>query len=212
MSGPANPPAHPPTAAGPAAAPSDPAKGAGLGVLAVVLGAIGCLLLVAPFALTGTRAYLALGFALPGLALGIAGSTGRRRGNALAVAGSILGGIALGLAVIMLVAGTPKSSPNAFPDDRTAEILHNDLDVRLGERHAGTDGTAVTVTLRNKGLEAASFTVLIEVTGGGVCETPVSVDDLSPGASYQTEVGDCSSTDSGPPRALQLKVVKVTKE
>ena len=71
--------------------------------MAVILGVAGCVLPLTPFNLDHVRAYIALPFALPGLVVGIIGCTGRRRGTALAVTGSILSVIALGMTAVMLI-------------------------------------------------------------------------------------------------------------
>lgn len=197
---------------GPTPAPVDPATGMGLGIVAVILGGIGCVLPLVPFDLAGDRGYLALAFALPGLALGIIGCTGRRRGNALAVAGSILSGIALGLVAVMLISAESGSAPNTAPDDHTQEILSDDLDVRLGEVNvdAATGTVSWTVTLHNKGLDTTSFVVTIEEEGDDICESSVSAHDLVPGASYLRVVSSCTSLTS--PQDFGLQVTKATKE
>lgn len=84
--------------AGPVAAP----KSMWLGLAALVLGLLGCALPLAPFDLTGVRAYIALPFALPGFALGIIGLIGRRRGKAFAAVGLFLCMLALGLTALMV--------------------------------------------------------------------------------------------------------------
>ncbi|CAM02103.1 hypothetical protein A8924_3216 [Saccharopolyspora erythraea NRRL 2338] len=49
------------------------------------------------------RHYLAFPFALAGLALGIVGCVGHRRGKLLAVVGAVLSFLSLGLGMAMLV-------------------------------------------------------------------------------------------------------------
>lgn len=191
--------------------PVDPAKAMGPGAVAVVLGGLGCVVPLVPLDLAGDRGYLALAFALPGLVVGIVGCTGRRRGNTLAVAGSILSGIALGLAVVLLISSARGSSPNTSPDDHTQEVLTDDLDVRFGEVHANATGdVSWTVTLHNKGVDTASFMVTIEEDGDDICESSVNVDELAPGASYLGVVNSCTSLTS--PKDFGLQVTKATKE
>jgi hypothetical protein len=195
-----------PPPAGPRPAPAGP----WLAIAAAILGVLGGLLLLVPLDLTGLRGYLALVLALPGLAVGIIGWTGRR-GWVLAAAGTILCVIALVAAAVMLI--SPGKDPNAKlgPDDQTNIILRDDLDVRLGELHLDPDeGPYVTVTLHNKGPDVASFELVFEQLGdSGPCETGVSVRDLLPGASYQEKMGSCSGTTSLEDWSIQL--TKVTK-
>lgn len=186
-----------------------------LAVVAVILGVLGCVLPLAPVDLTGLRGYIALAFGLPGLVVGIIGCTGRRRGKALAVAGSILCVIALVMAAVVLINSTKGSSAKNSPGDHTRENLRDDLDVRLGDVHAdpATGHNSVTVTLYNKGRDIATFGVTLQQTNrnsGETCETDVSVSDLSPGASYQTEMGTCGSATS--PQYWSLKVTNATKD
>lgn len=81
--------------------PAGPAKGVWLAVASVILGALGCVLPLTPFNLDGVRTYIALPFAVPGLAAGILGLTGGRRGKAVAIVGTVLCGIAVALSAVM---------------------------------------------------------------------------------------------------------------
>lgn len=186
--------------AAPPPLPPAAAKGAWIGVVSVFFGALGCLLPLAPMDLTGVRPYLPLLFGLPGLVFGIVGLAGNRGGRAWAVSGTLVSGIAVVLAAVMLI-GTPhKSGPaNAGPGDHTAGVLHDDLDVHFGEWHAETDGdhTDTMITLYNKGPDTATFGITIRQRNGNsgqTCETPVSVNDLAPGATYQQTIGTCESS------------------
>ncbi|GAA1020409.1 hypothetical protein GCM10009565_08970 [Amycolatopsis albidoflavus] len=87
------PPAHP----GPA-----PANGVWLGVAALILGILGCVLPLLPIDLTGIRAYLALPFGLAGLACGLVGVIGRRTAKPVSAVGIAVSAIALVLGMIML--------------------------------------------------------------------------------------------------------------
>lgn len=193
---------------------SDPSvahpAGTGSGAVAVVLGGLGCVVPLAPVDLADARGYLALAFGVVGLVVGILGATGRRRGNTLAVWGSILSGIALGLAAVILISSGRGSSPNTAPDDHTQEILTNDLDVRLGELHAADGDVSWTVTLYNKGRDTASYVVTIEEHGDDICDSTVSVHEFAPGASYLAEVRSCTSSASS--QNFSLQVTKATKE
>lgn len=188
----------------------DPGKGMWPAVVAGVLGVLGCVLLLTPFDITGVRGFIALVFAVPGVAVGVIAWFGRR-GWLLAVVGTILSVIALGIGGYLLT--SPGKDPNAkiAPDDQTKEILRDDLDVRLGELHNDPEeGPSVTVTVHNKGSDVATFDVTFEQSAdGGPCETGLSAHDLLPGASYQAEVDGCATETSTQDWSLQL--TKVTK-
>ncbi|MFB9925426.1 hypothetical protein ACFORO_03790 [Amycolatopsis halotolerans] len=85
----------------PWAAPA-PANGVWLGVAALVLGLLGCVLPLLPIDLSGIRAYLALPFGLAGLACGLVGVIGRRTAKPLSAVGIAVSAIALILGMIML--------------------------------------------------------------------------------------------------------------
>ena len=198
---------------GPPPPPVGPAKGMSFAVAAVVLGLVGCVLPLAPFNFDGIRMYLPWVFGLPGLTVGIIGCIGRRRGKALAITGTVLSGLALVVGAIMLISYVQNSSASNSSGDDTQEILRDELDVRLGDWHADaeTGSMSVTVTLYNKGSDTATFGVTLRQEGDGeTCEARVSVDDLSPGASYQEEAGSCSSATSL--ENLSFQVTKVTKD
>lgn len=88
----------------PPAVPVTPrlATGPGLAVVSVVLGFLGCVVWLLPIDETGTRHYLPIPFALGGLALGIAGLVGNRRGKPVAAVGVLLSTIALLLGIFMV--------------------------------------------------------------------------------------------------------------
>ncbi|WP_162834492.1 hypothetical protein [Amycolatopsis circi] len=90
---------YPPAQSWPAPAP---ANGVWLGVAALVLGILGCVLPLLPIDLTGIRAYLALPFGLAGLACGLVGVIGQRTGKPVSAVGIAVSAIALVLGVIML--------------------------------------------------------------------------------------------------------------
>ncbi|MGV9293122.1 hypothetical protein [Amycolatopsis sp. NPDC003676] len=90
-------PGYPPPQPWPA-----PANGVWLGVAALVLGLLGCVLPLLPIDLSGIRAYLALPFGLAGLACGLVGVIGRRTAKPLSAAGIAISTIAVLLGVIML--------------------------------------------------------------------------------------------------------------
>ena len=81
----------PPRAAGPTAGP-------GLAVVSMVLGVLGILVPFLPIDESGIRHYVALPFALGGLALAIAGLVGPRRAKPVA-------GVGLGLSLLALLVG-----------------------------------------------------------------------------------------------------------
>lgn len=186
----AHPPAEPDE---PAPPPPNPAAGNGFGVVALVLGGMGCLLSLLPFALGDARAWIALPFTLPGLAVGLAGCGGRRRGNVWAIVGSVLCTIAVGLSAVLLIGFRHDPKATAGPG-HTAEILRDELDVRLGERYTDPETGAVilTVTLYNKGQDTADYVVRFEVSDSGeLCEDSVAANHLAPGASHQGKLGGC---------------------
>lgn len=85
----------------PWAAPA-PANGVWLGVAALVLGVLGCVVPLLPIDLSGIRAYLALPFGVAGLTCGLVGVIGRRTGKPVSAVGIAVSAIALVLGVIML--------------------------------------------------------------------------------------------------------------
>ena len=66
-----------------------------MAIVALALGAFGCVVWLLPIDETGIRHYLPFPFALGGLILGIAALTGRRRGKPMAGVGVLLSVIAL---------------------------------------------------------------------------------------------------------------------
>jgi hypothetical protein len=183
--------------------PTPPARGAWFGVAAAVLGVLALALPWAP-----VRAALLLAFGLPGLAVGIIGCAGRRRGRELAILGSLLSVIAVVMGTVMVV-NANRDTTSGY-DNHTEQILRDELDVRLGERYvdAETGIVSVTVTLYNKGQDVASYSVTIQLEGrdsDDSCEDGVRADNLAPGASYQEEV-HCSGKT-----ALQDLTVQVTE-
>jgi hypothetical protein len=180
--------------------------------VSLVLGGLACVLPLARFELTDMRAYICLAFALLGLLVGLIGSSGRRRGNAAAMAGSFLCVTALVLAAVILIGTSHAPTENRGDGDHTQEILREELDVHLGQWRTDAHGyVLVTVTLHNKGPETASFGVTIELNDSEAdkpCEDGAYVDDLAPGASYQATVDSCSSE----PEDVTLQVTKVSKE
>jgi hypothetical protein len=83
-----------------------PPKGVALAVAALVLGLLGCVLPLLPVDMTGVRAYVAFPFGVAGLALGVVGCVGRRRGKPLAAIGAGLSVVALALGMIILANAT----------------------------------------------------------------------------------------------------------
>lgn len=177
--------------------PADPVAGTGFGVVALVLGGLGCLLPLLPFALGDARAWISLPFALPGLIVGLMGTNARRRGNVWAIVGSIVCTVAVGLSAVLLIGFRHDPKATTGPG-HTAEILRDELDVRIGERYVDpkTGAMAVTVTLYNKGPDTADYGVKLEVSAGGdLCEGTVAA-NLAPGASHQGMVDSCSGRDA----------------
>ncbi|WP_174187741.1 hypothetical protein [Nocardia barduliensis] len=78
-------------------APVVPSKGYGFAVLALALGVAALVVPFLPIDLWEVRQYLAYVFALPGLIFGVLGCTGPRRGKAVAITGSVLSLLALGI-------------------------------------------------------------------------------------------------------------------
>ncbi|WP_409182863.1 hypothetical protein F9C11_41890 [Amycolatopsis sp. VS8301801F10] len=79
-----------------------PANGVWLGVAALVLGVLGCVVPLLPIDLTGIRAYLAFPFGVAGLTCGLVGVVGRRTGKPVSAAGIAISAIALVFGVVML--------------------------------------------------------------------------------------------------------------
>lgn len=77
-------------------------QGAGLAVVALVLGVLGCALPLLPMDLTGVRPWLPVPFGVAGLVFGILGCTGYRRGRPVAVLGVVLSVLAVVLGMIMI--------------------------------------------------------------------------------------------------------------
>ena len=86
---------------GPAA--SQPAGGPWPGAIAVVLAVLGCTVPLLPVDMTNFRGFVPLPFGLAGLALGILGCTGNRRGKVLAAIGVVLSMLPLLMSAVMLV-------------------------------------------------------------------------------------------------------------
>ncbi|MFC0436068.1 hypothetical protein [Kutzneria buriramensis] len=82
--------------------PTRPTGGPGTAIVALVLGAFGCVVWLLPIVEAGIRHYLPFPFALGGLVLGIAALTGRRRGKPMAAVGVLLSVIALLLGMFMV--------------------------------------------------------------------------------------------------------------
>jgi hypothetical protein len=84
-----------------------PAKGSGLpAVASLFLGLAGLVAPFLPMAMDNFRQYAAFPFAVPGLALGIAGLIGRRRAQPLAAIGAMVSVLALGIGAYMVLALT----------------------------------------------------------------------------------------------------------
>ncbi|TCC65484.1 hypothetical protein E0H73_00615 [Kribbella pittospori] len=81
----------------------EPPKGAGLGVAALIVGLLGCVVPLLPMNMDGIRAYTPIPFAVLGILLAVLGCIGRRRGKALAVVGWMLSVLALIMGLIMIV-------------------------------------------------------------------------------------------------------------
>ncbi|SER15576.1 hypothetical protein SAMN05216188_108127 [Lentzea xinjiangensis] len=73
-----------------------------LGVLALCLGVAGVVVTFLPVDLTGTRAYLAWVFGLPGLVVAVFGLLGDRAGKAMAAIGAVLSLLAVAIGVITI--------------------------------------------------------------------------------------------------------------
>jgi hypothetical protein len=73
-----------------------------MAIVALVLGAFGCVVWLLPIDEAGIRHYLPFPFALGGLVLGIATLAGRRRGKPMAAVGVLLSAIALLLGMFMV--------------------------------------------------------------------------------------------------------------
>jgi hypothetical protein len=173
--------------------PVEPGRSTGFGVVALVLGGLGGVIPFLPADLGDARAWLPLPFALLGLAVGIFGTSGPRRGNAWATVGAVVCTIAVGLSTVMLIAA-PRDGKDTAGPGHTEEILRDELDVRLGERRTDpeTGFVYLTVTLYNKGPYTASYTARFEVNAEEPCDESVTGHHLAPGASHQEEVGTCS--------------------
>jgi len=187
--------------------PAPPTKGAYFGAAAAVLGVLALALPWAP-----ARAFLLLVFGLPGLAAGIFGFTGRRRGKEWAALGALLSVIAVVMGTVMVVNGN-RDTTSGY-DDHTQEILRNELDVRIGERYVDpkTGVVSASVTLYNKGQDVATYSVTIRVEGRNSddsCEDGVRARDLAPGASYQEAVSSCNGETAL--SDLTLQVTEATK-
>lgn len=190
-----NPPTEPDEPA-PPPTPAVPPAGTGFGVVALVLGGLGCLLPLLPFALGDARAWISLPFALPGLVIGIMGTSGRRRGDVWATAGSIVCTVAVGLSAVMLIGFRHDPKATTGPG-HTEEILRDELDVRIGERYVDpeTGEAVVTVTLYNKGQDTADYGVTFEVSASGdLCEDTIAASALPPGGSHQGKLGGCGGS------------------
>lgn len=188
------------------AVPPPAAPGTGLGAVAVVLGGLGCLLPLTPFAFSDARDWIPLVFALPGIVFGLYGCTGRNRGNMLAIVGAILCTIAIGLSTVALTKFWGNASA---PGDDTEELLRDEIDVHLGEVRQDASGTAyMSVTIYNKSSDFASYTVTFDVSGG-VCERTVSVRDMLPGTSYRSTVEACDEDEEL--NRFDAKLVKVER-
>jgi hypothetical protein len=188
--------------------PTSPPKGAWFGVAAAVLGVLALALPWAP-----VRAFLLLAFGLPGLAVGIMGFTGRRRGKELAALGSLLSVIAVVMGTVMVVNGN-RDTTSGY-DDHTQEILRNELDVRIGERDIDpeTGIVSVSVTLYNKGQDVATYSVAVQLRGrgsGDSCTSGLKARDLAPGASFQGQVSSCGDERSAP-QDLTVQVTEAAK-
>ncbi|GAB1512802.1 hypothetical protein JCM33774_48440 [Actinophytocola sp. KF-1] len=198
----------------PAAAPAPPlpppaAPGTGLGAIAMVLGGLGCLLPLTPFAFSDAREWLPLVFAIPGVAFGLYGCTGRNRGNVLAIVGVILCTIAIGLSTVALTKfwGNPGAD-----GDETEELLRDEIDVHLGEVHQDPESgkLSMSVTIYNKGSDFASYEVTFDVNDSeGGCEATASVSDLFPGASAREMVSTCNAGLE--PSEFDAQIVKVER-
>lgn len=172
--------------------PPPAAPGTGLGAVSVVLGGLGCLLPLTPFAFGAAREWIPLLFAVPGIVFGLYGCTGRNRGNVLAIVGAILCTIAIGLSTVAL---TQFWGNAAAPGDHTEELLRDEVDVHLGElqQNPGSGILSMSVTIYNKGSDLASYEVTFDVNDSeGACEGHASVSDLMPGASVRQMVSTCN--------------------
>jgi hypothetical protein len=84
---------------------AEPPKGSGLpAVASLILGLAGLAAPLLPMAMDGFRQYAAFPFALPGVALGIAGLIGRRRAQPLAAIGALVSVVALAIGAYMVFA------------------------------------------------------------------------------------------------------------
>ncbi|MFI7674103.1 hypothetical protein [Actinophytocola sp. NPDC049390] len=178
--------------AAPAPVPPRAAPGTGLGAVAVVLGGLGCLLPLTPFAFSDARDWIPLVFAVPGIVFGLYGCTSRNRGNMLAIVGAILCTIAIGLSTVALTKfwGNPGA-----PGDDTEELLRDEIDVHLGElqQNPATGIVSMSVTIYNKGSDFASYVVTFDVNDDeGACEAQAYAEDLMPGASVRDMVHTCN--------------------
>lgn len=193
--------------------PAIPPAGTGFGVVALVLGGLGCLLPLLPFPLGDAQSWISLPFALPGLVIGIVGTNGHRRGNVWAIVGSIVCTVAVGLSAVMLIGFRHDPKATTGPG-HTEEILRDELDVRVGERYVDpeTGAVAVVVTLYNKGQDTADYGVTLEVHDSGtLCEKPVAVSGLAPGASFQGFVDGCPKQHSHSPTNMEVRVTEAHK-
>lgn len=77
--------------------------GAGLAVVALLVGLFGCVVWLLPINESGIRHYLPLPFAIGGIALSVMCLAAHRRGTVAAVIGLLLSVLALILGVIMVV-------------------------------------------------------------------------------------------------------------
>ena len=189
--------------------PPPAAPGTWLGAVAVVLGGLGCLLPLTPFAFSDARDWIPLVFAIPGIVFGLYGCTGRNRGNILAIVGAILCTIAIGMSTVALTKfwGNPSA-----PGDRTEELLRDEIDVHLGELQQDPESgiLSMSVTIYNKGSDFASYNVTFEVNDSeGVCESEASASDLLPGASVRQMVSTC--TPGLKPDEFSAQITKVER-
>ncbi|MDT7798320.1 MAG: hypothetical protein QOI78_1753 [Actinomycetota bacterium] len=83
-----------------------PPRGIAVAVAALALGLLGCVLPLLPVDMTGWRAYVAFPFGLAGLALGVFGCVGRRRGKPVAAIGVAFSVLALVLGMILVANAT----------------------------------------------------------------------------------------------------------
>jgi hypothetical protein len=87
---------------GPPSEPTRQQDGAGLAVIALLLGLFGCIVWLLPIFEAGLRHYLPLPFAVGGIVLSIMCLSAHRRGATMAVIGLLLSGLALILGLVMV--------------------------------------------------------------------------------------------------------------